>query len=185
ESLLGLINDILDFSKIEAGKLDLSRAEVDPREVLGDTLRTLGVRAHQKGLELAGHVAADVPARLVGDAPRLRQVIVNLVGNAIKFTERGEVLVEVELVSEGKDEATLGFLGADTGIGIPADKQQLIFEAFAQADGSTTRQYGGTGLGLSISAQLVEMMGGSLTVESEPRRGSRFRFTARFGRPGS
>src|SRR5262249_38081582 len=155
-----------------------------PREALGDTLRTLGVRAHQKGLELAGHVAADVPARLVGDAPRLRQVIINLVGNAIKFTERGEGLVEVERVSEGKDQVTLGFLVADPGIGIHPEKQELIFEAFAQADSSTTRQYGGTGLGLSISAQLVQMMGGSLTVESEPGRGSRFRFTARFALPG-
>ena len=185
ESLLDLINDILDFSKIEAGKLELSPAEFDPRETLGDTLRTLGIRAHQKGLELAWHMAADVPARLVGDAARLRQVIVNLVGNAIKFTESGEVVVEVEKWSAGEDEVTLGFLVADTGIGIPPDKQQLIFEAFAQADGSTTRQYGGTGLGLSISAQLVDMMGGSLTVESAPGRGSRFRFTARFRLPGT
>ena len=184
ESLLGLINDILDFSKIEAGKLELSPAEFDPRETLGDTLRTLGVRADQKGLELAGHVAAEVPVRLVGDAPRLRQVIVNLVGNAIKFTEAGEVLVEVERVEERAGEVTLAFAVADTGIGIPHDKQQLIFEAFAQADSSTTRQYGGTGLGLSISAQLVQLMGGSLSVESEPGKGSRFRFTARFDLPG-
>ena len=184
ESLLGLINDILDFSKIEAGKLELSPAEFDPRETLGDTLRTLGVRADQKGLELAGHVAAEVPVRLVGDAPRLRQVIVNLVGNAIKFTEAGEVLVEVERVEERGGEVTLAFAVADTGIGIPPDKQQLIFEAFAQADSSTTRQYGGTGLGLSISAQLVQLMGGSLSVQSEPGKGSRFRFTARFDLPG-
>jgi len=185
ESLLGLINDILDFSKIEAGKLELSPVEFDPRETLGDTLRTLGLRADQKGLELAGHVATDVPVRLVGDAPRLRQVIVNLVGNAIKFTERGEVVVEVEKRAASGNEVTLGFLVADTGIGIPLDKQQLIFEAFAQADSSTTRQYGGSGLGLSISVQLVNMMGGSLTVESAPGRGSRFRFTARFGLPGA
>ena len=185
ESLLGLINDILDFSKIEAGRLELLPTEFDLREALGDTLRTLGVRADQKGLELACHVASEVPVRLVGDAPRLRQVIVNLVGNAIKFTEAGEVLVEVEQVQERAGEVTLAFVVADTGIGIPRDKQQQIFEAFAQADSSTTRQYGGTGLGLSISAQLVQLMGGSLSVESEAGKGSRFRFTARFGLPGA
>ncbi len=184
ESLLGLINDILDFSKIEAGKLELLSAEFDPRETLGDTLRTLGVRAHQKGLELAGHVGPKVPDRLVGDATRLRQVIVNLVGNAIKFTEAGEVLVEVELAEKREGEVTLAFAVADTGIGIPPEKQQLIFEAFAQADSSTTRLYGGTGLGLSISAQLVQLMGGSLSVASEPGKGSRFCFTAHFKLPG-
>jgi PAS domain S-box-containing protein len=183
ESLLGLINDILDFSKMEAGKLELDAFEFDLREALGDTLRTLGVRAYQKGLELACHVAADVPLRLIGDAPRLRQVIVNLVGNAIKFTERGEVLVEVETASIGGGFAVLGCLVADTGIGIPRDKQRLVFDAFVQADGSTTRQYGGTGLGLSISAELVRMMGGELGLESEPGKGSRFRFEARFGLP--
>jgi two-component system, sensor histidine kinase and response regulator len=182
ESLLGLINDVLDFSKIEAGRLDLNPAEFDPRETLGDTLRTLGLRAHQKGLELAGRIAPDVPERLVGDAPRLRQVLVNLVGNAIKFTERGEVVVQIEKQAEEEDTVVLGFLVADTGIGIPRDKQDLIFEAFAQADGSTTREHGGTGLGLSISAQLVGLMGGRVTVESEPERGSRFRFSARFGK---
>jgi two-component system, sensor histidine kinase and response regulator len=182
ESLLGLINDVLDFSKIEAGRLDLNPAEFDPREALGDTLRTLGLRAHQKGLELAGRIAPDVPERLVGDAPRLRQVLVNLVGNAIKFTERGEVVVQIEKQAEEEEAVVLGFLVADTGIGIPRDKQELIFEAFAQADGSTTREYGGTGLGLSISAQLVGLMGGRVTVESEPERGSRFRFSARFGK---
>ncbi|HET7291566.1 MAG TPA: response regulator [Vicinamibacteria bacterium] len=185
ESLLGLIDDILDFSKIEAGKLELRPEGFDPRETLGDTLRTLGVRAHQKGLELAGHVASDVPPRLVGDGPRLRQVIVNLVGNAIKFTERGEVVVEVVKESQGRGEVVLGFQVADTGIGIPVDKQRLIFEAFAQADSSTTRRYGGTGLGLSISSQLVQMMGGTLAVDSVPGKGSRFRFSARFGLPGA
>ncbi len=185
ESLLGLIDDILDFSKVEAGKLDLHPAEFDLRELLGDTLRTLSIRADQKGLELAGHVASDVPPTLVGDAPRLRQVIVNLVGNALKFTERGEVVVEVARESEGGGGMTLGFLVADTGIGIPRDKQQMIFEAFAQADTSTTRRYGGTGLGLSISAELVRMMGGRLGVESQPGKGSRFRFTACFGLPGA
>jgi CheY-like chemotaxis protein/HPt (histidine-containing phosphotransfer) domain-containing protein len=180
ESLLGLINDVLDFSKIEAGRLDLNPTEFDLREALGNTLRTLGLRAHQKGLELAGRIAPDVPDCLVGDAPRLRQVLVNLVGNAIKFTERGEVVVQVEKEAEVGREVVLGFVVADTGIGIPRDKRELIFEAFAQADGSTTREYGGTGLGLSIAAQLVDLMGGRIGVESEPGRGSRFRFSARF-----
>ncbi len=183
ESLLVLINDVLDFSKIEAGKLELSPTEFDLRERLGDTLRALGVRAHQKGLELAGSVAPEVPERLVGDAPRLRQVLVNLVGNAIKFTEHGEVVVRVEKQATKAKQVTLGFVVADTGIGIPREKQELIFDAFTQADSSTTRQYGGTGLGLSISAQLVQMMDGKISVESEPGRGSRFRFTARFGLP--
>ncbi len=183
ESLLGLINDILDFSKIEAGRFELHPAEFDLRETLGDTLRSLGIRAHQKGLELVYRVAPDVPERLLGDAPRLRQVIVNLVGNAIKFTERGEVLVQVENETTGVEDVILRFAVADTGIGIPEEKQKVIFEAFAQADGSTTREYGGTGLGLSISAELVRMMDGHVSVESEPGRGSRFRFSARFGRP--
>jgi two-component system, sensor histidine kinase and response regulator len=183
ESLLGLINDILDFSKIEAGMLELVPSEFDLRETLGNTLRTLGVRAHQKGLELVGRVAPDVPETLVGDGPRLRQVVVNLVGNAIKFTERGEVLVQVEKEASGEKDVTLGFLVADTGIGIPSDKQAMVFEAFTQADVSTTREHGGTGLGLAIAARLVAMMGGRLTVESEPARGSRFRFRTRFALP--
>jgi two-component system sensor histidine kinase/response regulator len=183
ESLLGLINDILDFSKIEAGMLELAPSEFDLRETLGNTLRTLGVRAHQKGLELVGRVAPDVPETLVGDAPRLRQVVVNLVGNAIKFTERGEVLVQVEKEASGEGDVTLAFLVADTGIGIPAEKQAMVFEAFTQADVSTTREYGGTGLGLAIAARLVAMMGGRLTLESETGRGSRFRFRARFALP--
>jgi two-component system sensor histidine kinase/response regulator len=183
ESLLGLINDILDVSKIEAGMLELAPAEFDLRETLGNTLRTLGVRAHQKGLELVGRVAPDVPETLVGDAPRLRQIVVNLVGNAIKFTERGEVLVQVEKEASGESDVTLAFLVADTGIGIPPDKQVMVFEAFTQADVSTTRDYGGTGLGLAIAARLVAMMGGRLSVESEPDRGSRFRFRARFALP--
>ena len=185
EALLELIHDILDFSKIEAGKLELHPAEFDLREALGDTLKTLGLRAHQKGLELAHRVAPEVPERLMGDALRLRQVIVNLVGNALKFTEHGEVVVQVEMGAEGAQHIDLRFLVADTGIGIPKDKQKLIFEAFAQADSSTTRQYGGTGLGLSISAELVRMMKGRISVKSEPGRGSRFSFTARFGRSPS
>jgi PAS domain S-box-containing protein len=182
ESLLALINDILDFSKIEAEMLELHDEAFDLREILGNTLRTLGVRAHQKGLELAGRVAPDVPERLVGDPQRLRQVILNLVGNALKFTERGEVLLQVEKESESEDDIALRFLVADTGIGIPPEKQKVIFEAFAQADTSATRPYGGTGLGLSISEKLVRLMGGTISVDSALGKGSRFTFTARFRR---
>jgi len=182
ESLLGLINDILDFAKLEAGRLELQPEEFDLRDSLGDTLRTLGLRAHQKGLELACRIAPEVPQRLIGDPRRLRQVILNLVGNAVKFTERGEVLLEVEAAESEGDELRLRFVVSDTGIGIARDKQARVFEAFEQADGSTTREYGGTGLGLSISAELVAKMGGEISVESEPGRGSRFRFSARFGR---
>jgi two-component system sensor histidine kinase/response regulator len=181
ESLLAVISDILDFSKIEAGMLELSPVTFDLREALENTLRTLGVRAHEKGLELVCEVGAEVPETLVGDAPRLRQVVLNLVGNAIKFTDHGEVLLQVETTETVRGETTLRFEVADTGIGIPSDKQDLIFEAFAQADGSTTREYGGTGLGLAIAARLVRMMGGSVSVDSQPGRGSRFVFTARFG----
>jgi PAS domain S-box-containing protein len=183
ESLLGLINDLLDFSRIEAGRLDLVPAPFDLREVLGDTLRTLGVRAHQKGLELVGRVAPGVPDVVVGDAARLRQVVVNLVGNAIKFTPQGEVLVEVEAGERAKSAVALRFLVADTGIGIPSEKQARIFEAFEQGDTSTTREYGGTGLGLAIASRIVERMGGRIAVDSEPGRGSRFRFTARVALP--
>jgi len=181
ESLLGLINDLLDFARIEAGKLELTLATFDLRELVGDTLRTLGVRAHQKGLELVSRVAPEVPALVVGDAARLRQVIVNLVGNAIKFTATGEVLVEVEAKGRDASGALLAFAVSDTGIGIPLEKQRLIFEAFAQADGSTTREYGGTGLGLAIASRIVGAMGGRLEVESAAGRGSRFHFEARFG----
>jgi PAS domain S-box-containing protein len=183
DSLLGLINDVLDFSKIEAGMLELSPMQFHLREALENTLRTLGHRAHQKGLELVCRIAPDVPEVLLGDAPRLRQVIVNLVGNAIKFTESGEVLLQVEHEGGEAGEAALSFVVADTGVGIPADKQDVIFEAFAQADSSTTREYGGTGLGLAIASRLVQMMGGSILVESHPGKGSRFSFTCRFGRP--
>jgi signal transduction histidine kinase/CheY-like chemotaxis protein len=178
ETLLQLINDILDFSKIEAGKLELDPIDFNLRDNLGDTLKTLAIRAHQKGLELAAHVLPDVPDELVGDPVRLRQVIVNLIGNAIKFTERGEVVVQVALDGQEGDELRLHFAVSDTGIGIPKDKQGVIFEAFAQADGSTTRKYGGTGLGLTISSQLVKMMGGKIWVESEVGKGSTFHFTA-------
>jgi PAS domain S-box-containing protein len=181
ESLLGLIGDLLDFARIEAGRLELSAAAFELRDLLGDTLRTLGVRAHQKGLELASRIAPDVPALVVGDAARLRQVIVNLVGNAIKFTASGEVLLEVETGARDADSAEVRFAVSDTGIGIAPEKQSLIFEAFAQADGSTTRVYGGTGLGLSIASRIVETMGGRLEVASAPGRGSRFHFAVRFG----
>jgi len=183
ESLLGLINDVLDFSKIEAGMLELSPTEFELRETLGNTLRTLGLRAHQKGLELAFRVAPELPERLEGDAQRLRQILVNLVGNAIKFTDRGEVLVQVEPERIAGEEITLGFLVADTGVGIPIDQQEVIFESFTQVDGSTTRNYGGTGLGLAIAARLVGLMGGKITLDSAPGRGSRFRFTVVFRQP--
>ncbi len=183
DSLLSVINDILDFSKIEAGRLDLDLIEFNLRGSLGDTMKTLAPRAHQKGLELAFQVRPEVPEAVVGDPTRLRQIVLNLVGNAIKFTEQGEVTVHVERESETGEETWLHFICADTGIGISTEKQRVIFEAFAQADGSTTRKYGGTGLGLTISWQLVEMMGGRIWVESEAGKGSTFHFTARFGVP--
>jgi PAS domain S-box-containing protein len=184
-NLLGIINDLLDFSKIEAGKLELSLDEFQLRATLGDTLRALAVRAHQKGLELVSNVQSDVPDALTGDAGRLRQVLLNLIGNAIKFTEKGEVVVQVRAASDAapaNDQVHLLFAVRDTGIGIPKEKQATIFRAFEQEDSSTTRKYGGTGLGLTISAQLAALMGGKIEVESEPGRGSTFSFTARFGR---
>ena len=198
DALLDLLNDILDFSKIEAGKLDLDEAPMSLRDCVGDALKPLALRAHKKGLELAYDVPGDVPDALVGDPHRLRQVLINLAGNAVKFTEEGEVVVSVKGASEGPQGAptpsapsslatrhsplvTLHFEVKDTGIGIPSDKVGSVFEAFVQADGSTTRKYGGTGLGLSISRRLVEMMGGRVWVESELGKGSTFHFTARFG----
>ena len=181
DSLLTLINDILDFSKIEAGKFDLDSIDFSLRDSLADAIKTLALRAHQKELELSFHVLPDVPDALVGDPGRLRQIIVNLVGNAIKFTNRGEVLVRVRVESQTEGVTRLHFAIADTGIGIPAEKQRLIFEAFSQADTSTTRTHGGTGLGLTICSRLVEMMNGSIWVESEPREGSTFQFIAKFG----
>ena len=196
-SLLSVINDILDFSKIEAGKLELDPMPFQPRDIIGDTMHGLAIRAQQKGLELVFSISPDVPMILVGDAGRLQQVLVNLVGNATKFTEKGEVAVtitrEESPLSEGQTLAlltsglnpektcTLHFAVRDTGIGIPPDKQAIIFEAFAQADSSTTRKYGGTGLGLAISVHLVNQMGGHIWVESEPGKGSTFHFTAAFG----
>jgi PAS domain S-box-containing protein len=182
ESLLALLNDILDFSKIEAGKLQLDPVPFRLRDSLGDTVKTLALRAQEKGLELACHIPPGVPDFLVGDLGRLRQVVVNLVGNAIKFTERGEVVVEVEAEAPDGDRVGLHFAVIDTGIGIAPEQQRRIFEAFTQGDTSTTRRYGGTGLGLAISARLVAMMDGRLWVASELGLGSTFHFTARFGR---
>jgi PAS domain S-box-containing protein len=180
-SLLNLINDILDFSKAEAKKLELDRVNFVLRDILEDTLRALAIRAQQKGLELACHVTPEVPDALIGDAERLRRIVVNLVGNAIKFTENGEVVLNASLESRTDQDVVLHFSVTDTGIGIPPAKQKVIFEAFAQGDASTTRKYGGTGLGLSISSQLSELMGGRIWLESEPGRGSTFHFTARLG----
>jgi two-component system sensor histidine kinase/response regulator len=182
DSLLHLINDILDFSKIEAGKLELEETEFEIRNLFSDTLKTLAVRADMKRLELSARVSAEVPRIVVGDPTRLRQLIVNLVGNAIKFTEHGNIVVDAELESGSSDGVHLHIRVSDTGIGIPPEKQQLVFESFAQADGSTTRRFGGTGLGLTISRRIVEMMGGRMWVESEVGRGSVFHFTATFRR---
>jgi two-component system sensor histidine kinase/response regulator len=187
DSLLGIINDLLDFSKIEAGKLELELADFSLRAAVGDTVRALAVRAHKKGVELICGVEPDVPDALVGDAVRVRQVLLNLVGNAIKFTDAGEVDVRVEVNVEvaghlAPDDVGLRFTVRDTGIGIPPEQQERIFRAFEQEDASTTRKYGGTGLGLTIASRLVALMGGKITVDSEPGRGSTFAFTARFGR---
>jgi signal transduction histidine kinase/CheY-like chemotaxis protein len=180
EALLTVINDILDFSKIEAGKLDLEEVFFEASELLGETLKPLSIPADQKGLELVLEIDPDLPQALLGDPGRLRQVITNLTGNAVKFTQRGEIVVAVGLESREDDRAVLHFAVKDTGIGIPPEKQSAIFEPFTQADGSTTRRYGGTGLGLTISRQLVAMMGGKLWMESYPGQGTTFHFTASF-----
>ena len=178
DSLLGIVNDILDFSKIESGKLDIENIEFSLEHMLNETLKAQAAHAHRKNLELLLHVAPDVPDRLLGDPGRLRQVIVNLVSNAIKFTESGEVEVSVRRL-EGTSEARtrVHFSVRDTGIGIPREKFKAVFDSFSQADTSTTRKYGGTGLGLTISAQLVELMGGRIELESEVGKGSNFHFT--------
>ena len=187
-SLLTLLNDVLDFSKIEAGELALESVAFHPRDALSAALRSLAIRAHEKGLELACRIDPDLPDELVGDPTRLQQVLVNLVGNAVKFTDRGEVLLEAAIEGpsesgETTDEVRVRFSVSDTGIGIPRERQAEIFDAFSQADASTTRQYGGTGLGLAISRQLVDMMGGQLGVDSDPGRGSTFHFASTFDVP--
>ena len=181
DSLLSLLNDILDFSKIEGDMLELEQIDFNLNNAVEDTVKSLAFLAHKKGLELACRIHRDVPVALVGDPGRLRQVIVNLVGNSFKFTEKGEVVVEVKVEDESEDYVILHFSVKDTGIGIPLEKQGKIFEAFSQADESTTRHYGGTGLGLSISSKLASMMGGKIWVESEPGEGATFQFTAKFG----
>jgi len=180
ESLLTIINDILDFSKIEAGRLVLENAVLNHAELLGDTMKSFGLRVTDKGLELLCRIAPEVPVLLAGDAGRLRQVLVNLVGNAVKFTERGEVAVEVEVDSATDDSVVLHYTVRDTGIGIPPGKLDRMFEPFEQIDASTTRRFGGTGLGLAICSRLVQLMGGNLWAESQDGRGSAFHFTARF-----
>jgi signal transduction histidine kinase len=180
-ALLTVINDILDFSKIEAGKLELDPVPFRLRDCLGDALRTCAIRAHEKGLALTQEVAEDVPDYLTGDPGRLRQIVLNLVGNAIKFTKYGEVAMRVRIEHRGEDAALLHVSVRDTGIGIPPEKHALIFESFSQADGSTTRRYGGTGLGLSISKRLIHMMKGRVWIESEVGKGTTVHFTATFG----
>lgn len=183
DALLSLINDILDFSKIEAGKLDFDHALFDLQESLGDTMKSLAYRAHTKGLELACRIHPDVPPMLVGDIGRVRQIVVNLVGNAIKFTDKGEVVLEVRHCAKSQGMTQLKFSVTDTGIGIADDKLESIFHAFEQADSSTTRRFGGTGLGLAISSRLVEYMGGEIWAESTLGAGSGFHFTAWFDLP--
>ncbi|MGC1483687.1 MAG: response regulator [Candidatus Acidiferrum sp.] len=181
DSLLTVINDILDFSKIEAGKIDLEAIDFNLRDSLESTLKTVALRADEKGLELLCEVAPEVPEVVRGDSSRLRQIIVNLVGNAIKFTDKGEIAVKVEVEAKEGPDIVCRFTVADTGIGISEDKRKLVFEPFSQADSSTTRKYGGTGLGLTISTRLVQMMGGKIWVESELGHGSQFHFTVRLG----
>ena len=182
EGLLELINDILDFSKIEARTLQLNRTEFSLADTVSETLQTMAVRAAQKAdLDLTYHIDEEIPASLVGDPDRLRQILINLVGNAIKFTDRGEIAVLIEVEQQHDGNITLHFSVSDTGQGIPPEKQELIFEAFRQADASTTRHHGGTGLGLTIASQLVGLMNGQIWLESEVDKGSTFHFTANFG----
>ena len=178
--LMGIINNILDFSKIEAGKLELDVIDFDLHTTVSDVIDLMKPQATSKGLNLTAHVHADVPHRVAGDPGRLRQILKNLIGNAVKFTDSGAIGVSVQLVEPPSTEAVLQFRISDTGIGIPCEAQGKLFQAFSQVDGSTTRKYGGTGLGLAISKQFTEMMGGEIGVESTPGQGSTFWFTARF-----
>ena len=180
-ALLNVINDILDFSKIEAGKIEMESLDFDLNDCIEGTLKTHSLQAHEKGLELLCEVAAGVPQWVTGDPGRLRQILNNLVGNALKFTQEGEVGLRVQADVVEESASTLHFIVSDTGVGIPADKLAVIFDAFGQADTSTTRQYGGTGLGLTIARRMVELMGGRMWVESAPGKGSRFHFTLRLG----
>lgn len=182
ESLMTLINDILDFSKIEAKKVELDSTIINLEDFLFETLAPLAIQAHRNRLDLDCEIQQQIDSELLADSGRLRQILINLVGNAIKFTEKGEVVVSVEEASKSPDEVTLHFAIEDTGIGIPEDKQQVIFDVFAQADSTMTRKYGGTGLGLTISSQLVDLLGGRIWVESRVGKGSKFHFTARFCR---
>jgi two-component system, sensor histidine kinase and response regulator len=179
--LLELINDILDLAKIESGRLQMEEAEFDLSDLVDKTISTFGTRAHAKGLELIARIEPGVAAHLIGDALRLRQILINLIGNAIKFTDRGQIILSIERDPSSTAAGDLRFSLSDTGIGIPGDKLEMIFSSFTQADSSTTRQYGGTGLGLAIVQRLVGLMGGRIWVESEPGKGSRFWFTARLG----
>lgn len=181
DALLGVINDILDFSKIEAGKVDVESIDFNLRECIETSLKTLALRAEEKCIELLCDISAEIPELVCGDSTRLRQILLNLVGNAIKFTSDGQVVVESEMTTQDATGMVLHFTVSDTGIGIPKEKQGLIFDAFTQADTSTTREFGGTGLGLTITARLVEMMGGRIWVVSEPGKGSAFHFTTRLG----
>ena len=181
ESLLGILNSILDFSKIESRKLEMESVPFELRDLAGETLKPLVLAAEAKGLELIFDIGPEVPDAIIGDPLRLRQVITNLVGNAIKFTDSGHVLLEIREDRRGASETVLHFSVSDTGVGIPREKQPLIFEPFSQADGSTTRRYGGTGLGLAISSSLVTLMGGRMWLDSDPGDGSTFHFLATFG----
>jgi signal transduction histidine kinase len=180
DALLTIINDILDFSKIEAGKLDLDQSDFKLHDTIAATMKAVALKALERGLELKADVSADVPDGLKGDAGRLRQILINLLGNAIKFTHHGEVVLHVTRNAVTTDDVALHFSVSDTGVGIPQGRLENIFEPFTQADSSTTRTYGGTGLGLSISSRLIQLMGGRLLVESEVGRGSTFHFTAHF-----
>ena len=185
-SLLCLLNDILDVSKFEAGKVRLEEIEFNLPDMIKSTVSTLAIQAYGKGLELLCHIKSEVPLKITGDPVRLRQILINLIGNAIKFTDKGEIVVRVEpwtdneINREDEKNITLHFSVSDTGVGIPKNKLDRIFESFTQADGSTTRRYGGTGLGLTICRQIISLMNGKIWVESEPDRGSSFHFTASF-----